>query len=62
MIALSYDDKPVLTFNFKAGTQTTTFDELKGAGLTETEKGSDMDGFGAHRSPLMIQGVPFCFG
>lgn len=44
-----YDDKLVLTFNFKDGTQTITFDELKGIGLTETEKGSDMDGFGAQQ-------------
>ena len=52
-----YDDKLVLTFNFKDGTQTITFDELKGAGLTETGKGSDMDGFGAHRSPLITKGL-----
>ena len=45
-----YDDKLVLTFNFKDGTQTITFDELKLTGLTETGKGSDMDGFGAPKT------------
>lgn len=39
-----YDDKMVITFNYKEGTTTITTDDLKTA-LTEGKNGSDMDSF-----------------
>ena len=44
------DDKLVLTFNYKEGEQTVTFDSLKTA-LAERESGSDMDCIGVRKSP-----------
>jgi len=41
-----YDDKMVITFNYKEGTQTITFNDLKEA-LTEQKSGSDLDCLGA---------------
>ena len=40
-----YDDKLVLTFNYKDGTKTVTFDETKEA-VEKAEKGSDLDCIG----------------
>ena len=37
-----YDDKMVLTFNYKEGTATITFDDLKTA-LADQKTGSDLD-------------------
>ena len=37
-----YDDKMVITFNYKDGTETITFDDLKSA-LDEAKTGSDLD-------------------
>ena len=37
-----YDDKMVITFNYKEGTTTITFDDLKTA-LTDQKTGSDLD-------------------
>ncbi|MBQ8506093.1 MAG: zinc ribbon domain-containing protein, partial [Clostridia bacterium] len=44
-----YDDKVVITFNYKEGTQTITFNDLKEA-LTEQKSGSDLDCLGAPNS------------
>ena len=41
-----YDDKMVITFNYKEGTQTFTINDLKEA-LTEQKSGSDLDCLGA---------------
>ena len=40
-----YDDKVLITFNYKEGTETVSFDEANGA--VAKEKGSDMDCLGA---------------
>ena len=37
-----YDDKMVITFNYKEGTTTITFDDLKTA-LADLKTGSDLD-------------------
>ena len=37
-----YDDKMVITFNYKEGTDTITFDDLKASSVME-KSGSDMD-------------------
>lgn len=37
-----YDDKMLVTFNYKKGTQTITFDDVKNEVLEETS-GSDLD-------------------
>ena len=37
-----YDDKMVITFNYKDGTDTITFDDLKAA-LDKEKTGSDLD-------------------
>ena len=37
-----YDDKMVITFNYKDGTDTITFDDLKAA-LDKEKRGSDLD-------------------
>ena len=42
-----YDDKLVLTFNYKEGTKTITFADLQDA--INTKSGSDLDCFGAPR-------------
>ena len=41
-----YDDKMVITFNYKDGTSTITFDDLNAA-LAEQNAGSDLDCSGA---------------
>ena len=41
-----YDDKVVITFNYKDGTKTVSFSELNAA-LTEQRSGSDLDCSGA---------------
>ena len=41
-----YDDKMVITFNYKEGTTTITFDDLKTA-LTDQKIGSDLDCLGS---------------
>jgi DNA invertase Pin-like site-specific DNA recombinase len=49
-----YDDKMLITFNYKEGTQTVTFDEVNEA-LENKENGSDLDCSGApRRSKLHI--------
>ena len=37
-----YDDKMVMTFNYREGTETVTFDDLKTA-LSDKKTGSDLD-------------------
>ena len=44
-----YDDKMVITFNYKEGTQTITINDLKEA-LTEQKSGSDLDCLGAPKT------------
>ena len=46
-----YDDKMVITFNYKEGTTTITFDDLKTA-LTDQKIGSDLDCLGSPRKQL----------
>ena len=46
-----YDDKMVITFNYKEGTTTITFDDLKTA-LTDQKTGSDLDCLGSPRKQL----------
>ena len=46
-----YDDKVVLTFNYKEGTKTITFDDLKTA-LAEEKISSDLDCQAAPNDPL----------
>ena len=56
-----YDDKTVITFNYKDGTSTITFDNLNTA-LAEQNTGSDLDCSGApKRNPLKqkLQGIFF---
>ena len=49
-----YDDKLVITFNYKDGTKTITFDDLKVA-LSKKNMGSDLDCDGApRRSKLCV--------
>ena len=48
-----YDDKVLITFNYKEGTQTITFEEA--AQAASKENGSDLDCFTAPRS---IHGMP----
>ena len=45
-----YDDKMVITFNYKEGTTTITFDDLKTA-LANQKTGSDLDCSTAPNSP-----------
>ena len=59
-----YDDKMVITFNYKDGTDTITFDDLKAA-LAGKKTGSDLDCStapkktnGAHNSPKKIPVLP----
>ena len=44
-----YDDKVLITFNYKEGTQTITFEEA--AQAASKENGSDLDCFTAWKSP-----------
>ena len=46
-----YDDKMVIAFNYKEGTTTITFDDLKTA-LTDQKIGSDLDCLGSPRKQL----------
>ena len=46
-----YDDKMVITFNYKEGTTTITFDDLKTA-LTDQKIGSDLDCLGSPEKQL----------
>ena len=52
-----YDDKVLITFNYKEGTETVSFDEA--AEAAEKEKSSDMDCLGAPRRPQQC-GRRFC--
>ena len=52
-----YDDKMVITFNYKEGTQTITINDLKEA-LTEQESGSDLDCLGAPKSHSGFDTIP----
>ncbi|MDY3870391.1 MAG: hypothetical protein SOZ49_03990, partial [Clostridiaceae bacterium] len=55
-----YDDKLVLTFNYKDGTRTITLDDVKEAVKNNT--GSDLDCLGApNRRGLCIVRGDFCF-
>lgn len=55
-----YDDKMVITFNYKEGTETIAFDTLKEA-LSEQASGSDLDCLAAPCHPVWIQtGWFFC--
>ena len=47
-----YDDKMVITFNYKDGTDTITFDDLKTA-LDKEKAGSDLD---CSTAPVFLQG------
>jgi hypothetical protein len=53
-----YDDKMLITFNYKEGTQTVTFDEVNEA-LGNKENGSDLDCSGAPNNALPF-GRAFC--
>ena len=55
-----YDDKVLITFNYKEGTQTITFEEA--AQAASKENGSDLDCFTAPRIPdtLSCSGDSFC--
>lgn len=54
-----YDDKLVITYNFKEGTTTITFAELQSA-LEAGAGGSDMDSFGAPHDPDVKASGFFC--
>ena len=54
-----YDDKMVITFNYKDGTSTITFDDLNAA-LAEQNMGSDLDCSGAPKSRSAIGAARFC--
>ena len=49
-----YDDKMVITFNYKDGTDTVTFDDLKTA-LADQKTGSDLDCSTAPRIPSLYR-------
>ena len=56
-----YDDKMVITFNYKGGTDTITFDDLKAA-LDKENAGSDLDCSTApNKQNRFPQGKRFCF-
>ena len=55
-----YDDKMVITFNYKEGTTTITFDDLKTA-LADKKTGSDLDCSTAPKSPETRTSQGFCF-
>ena len=48
-----YDDKVVITFNYKDGTKTVSFSELNAA-LTEQRSGSDLDCSGAPKTSFAV--------
>ena len=48
-----YDDKVLITFNYKEGTQTITFEEA--AQAASKENGSDLDCFTAPKSPTIYR-------
>lgn len=52
-----YDDKLVLTFNYKDGTRTITLDDVREAVKNNT--GSDLDCLGAPKQPLEFRGLFF---
>ena len=51
-----YDDKLVLTFNYKDGTRTIALDDVKEAVKKNT--GSDLDCLAAPRTGIPQQGIP----
>ena len=51
-----YDDKMVITFNYKEGTTTITFDDLKTA-LADQKTGSDLD---CSTAPVETRGFFIC--
>ena len=53
-----YDDKMVITFNYKEGATTITFDDLKTA-LADQKTGSNLDCLGAPRASIYV--CPFSF-
>ena len=55
-----YDDKMVITFNYKEGTTTITFDDLKTA-LADQKTGSDLDCSTAPETRLIEPGFSFVF-
>lgn len=55
-----YDDKMVITFNYKEGTTTITFDDLKTA-LADQKTGSDLDCLGAPRRSKLCIACPDFF-
>ena len=56
-----YDDKMVITFNYKEGTTTITFDDLKTA-LADQKTGSDLDCSTAPKaSPMACPATGACF-
>ncbi len=56
-----YDDKLVLTYNFREGTETITFDDLKNK-LGEGFSGSDMSSVAARRRPRTLPASGSTFG
>lgn len=54
-----YDDKMVITFNSKEGTQTITFNDLKQA-LAEQSSGSDLDCFGTPMTSMKMEVIFLC--
>ena len=55
-----YDDKLVLTFNYKDGTRTITLDDVKEA-TQKADTGSDLDCRGAPKTDYPIRDNPFSF-
>ena len=55
-----YDDKVLITFNYKEGTETVSFGEA--AEAAEKEKSSDMDCLGAPRRSQKCDRLLFCPG
>ena len=56
---LLYDDKMLITFNYKEGTKTITFDDVKNE-VSEESSGSDLDCSSAPK-PSDCGRVAFCF-
>ena len=55
-----YDDKMLITFNYKEGTKTITFDDVKNE-VSEETSGSDLDCRGAPKSRISRMGYSaFC--
>ena len=54
-----YDDKMLITFNYKEGTKTITFDDVKNE-VSEETSGSDLDCSSAPKYEKELKRAPFC--